>query len=96
MVPAQTPAIFDDNAGLLRPGAAERADMPVTLIRGAQSLEVTRQINHALAQRLPDAHEVTIGGAGHMSPVTHASETAEAIRSLVEKAEERVNLRGCH
>ncbi len=96
MVPAQAPAIFDDNAGLLRSGAAERADMPVMLVRGARSLEVTGHINHALAERLPDAHEVTIEGAGHMAPVTHARESAEAIRSLVEMTEERVNLRGCH
>ncbi|WP_436397995.1 alpha/beta fold hydrolase [Roseobacter sp. S98] len=93
LVPGQSPAIFDDNAGLMRPGVLERASMPVLLMRGDQSPEITRHINAALARRLPAATLCTVAGAGHMAPLTHASEVARVVRSLIEVAEEGVDLR---
>ncbi|WP_295313214.1 alpha/beta hydrolase [Roseobacter sp.] len=92
LVPAQSPMIFDDSPGLLRPGRLGRITMPVLLMRGAQSPDVTAHINRALAHRLPDAREVTIAHAGHMAPVTHPQDVADAIGSHIEMAEKGVDL----
>ncbi|QJF52249.1 alpha/beta fold hydrolase [Roseobacter ponti] len=92
LVPAQSPMIFDDSPGLLRPGRLGRITVPVLMMRGAQSLDVTGHINAALAQRLPDAREVTIAQAGHMAPLTHPQAVADAIRSHIEMAEKGIDL----
>lgn len=86
IVPAQTAAIFDDNAHLLAPERMSRAAMPTLLIAGSKSPAIARTINAALVRRLPDAQTVTIPDAGHMAPMTHPSEVAEAIAALVEMA----------
>lgn len=83
-IPAQTPAIFDDSHGLLAPGMMERADMPTLLIEGTQSPAIVHDINAALARRLPQARRETVAQAGHMAPMTHATEVAEAILRLVQ------------
>ena len=93
LVPGQSPTIFDDDAGLMRPGVIERASMPVLLVRGDRSPEITRHINTALTRRLPTATHCTVGDAGHMAPLTHSAEVASAVRSLIEMTEKGVNLR---
>jgi pimeloyl-ACP methyl ester carboxylesterase len=34
-------------------------------------------------RRLPDARRVSVDGAGHMVPITHPAEVAEAIRDFL-------------
>lgn len=79
LVPAQYPAIFEDRQSVLSQERLARVNMPVLLVRGDQSLDVTAHINSALAEHLPNARQTTIEGAGHMAPITHAAETAAVI-----------------
>jgi pimeloyl-ACP methyl ester carboxylesterase len=48
--------------------------VPTLLLRGALSPLPTRRICELLAQALPDARLVTLNDAGHMAPLTHASQ----------------------
>jgi len=83
LVPATEGALFHDNAGVVAQGQIERITCPVLLIEGDQSPAIIHAINSALAERLPDATRVSINGAGHMVPVTHARHTAAAIRKFL-------------
>lgn len=88
MVPEQTPAIFRDVPGVLNPGQLDRVDMPCLLLRGADSPQIIEVIQTGLARRMPQARLHVVNGAGHMLPITHPRQTAAAIRSLVEMAQE--------
>ncbi len=79
LIPAGAPAINDDNAAQLAPGRLETLDIPVLLLRGDQSHPVTAAINARLANRLPNATQRVIAGAGHMGPLTHPAVFAEHI-----------------
>lgn len=83
MVMATGADLHADRAGLLRPGVLENCTLPVLLLRGTASPAVTRAINRALAQRLPNARSSEIAGAGHMLPLTHATQTANAIDNFL-------------
>ncbi len=78
-VPASGPFLFGDSAKLLQGDAFSRARMPVLLMRGDQSDEMTGAINVSLARRLPDVREVVMEGVGHMAPITHSSRVATHI-----------------
>jgi len=84
LIPAQSPGIIDDSAGLLTPGVLDGVRMPVLLLQGTQSPKIVRTINAALAARLPDARVVDVAGAGHMGPITHAAAVAEEIGAFLE------------
>ncbi|WP_245706416.1 alpha/beta fold hydrolase [Ruegeria marina] len=86
IVPTVDNALFEDSAGLLRPGILDRVTMPVLLLRGALSHPVMTAISQGLVRRLPEAREAVIDGAGHMLPITHPEETAQQIRSLWARA----------
>ncbi|WP_227267576.1 alpha/beta fold hydrolase [Roseobacter weihaiensis] len=88
LVPAQTPAILDDNAQLMAPGMLGRADMPGVLVQGQRSPEIIDAIHESLAARLPNTRRAWIAGAGHMCPLTHPLAVADEIRGLLEMAEE--------
>jgi pimeloyl-ACP methyl ester carboxylesterase len=45
--------------------------VPTLLLHGTSSPWPTRRICDLLERVLPDAHLRTVGGAGHMAPVTH-------------------------
>jgi pimeloyl-ACP methyl ester carboxylesterase len=76
LVAASNPALSDDTAGLLCPGALESLHMPVTLIRGADSPTIVAAIHAALMARIPQASDRTVPGAGHMLPITHPDQIA--------------------
>jgi pimeloyl-ACP methyl ester carboxylesterase len=77
VIEAQRAALHDDAAGLLtRLGAVE---CPVLLLEGTASPPVIGAIQTRLAAGLRDARRAAIPGAGHMAPVTHAAEVAEAL-----------------
>lgn len=80
VVPMVDNALFADRAGLLKPGAMDRARMPIKLLRGTLTHPVIGAINDGLVRRLPNASAATVDGAGHMAPITHAAETAGIIR----------------
>jgi pimeloyl-ACP methyl ester carboxylesterase len=87
-VAGQGPMIYDDNAGLLAPGALNRVSMPCVLVNGGDSLDITDAINQGLVERLPNAYRREINGAGHMVPITHPDKVATVIAELLEMAEE--------
>lgn len=79
LIPATEGALYHDNAGVVADGKIEAITCPVLLIEGDQSPAIINAINGALAARLPDATRACINGAGHMVPITHAKEVAQAI-----------------
>lgn len=86
VVPACRPSLIDDVHGLLKPGVLDRANMPTQLLRGSTSPKSIQIVNDGLARRLPDAVCKVVDGAGHMVPVTHPAQTAEALRELFARA----------
>ncbi|MEH6391591.1 MAG: alpha/beta hydrolase [Sulfitobacter sp.] len=85
-VPASQPFLRDDSAGLLAPGKFERASMPVLLMDGATSGDMTDAISTSLAKRLPDVTRSEIEGAGHMAPLTHPEAVAAQIRTFLARS----------
>ncbi len=79
LIPATEGALYHDNAGVVAQGKIEGITCPVLLIEGDHSPAIIHAINGALAKRLPDATRVSVKGAGHMVPITHAKEVAQAI-----------------
>ncbi|QFU09627.1 Pimeloyl-[acyl-carrier protein] methyl ester esterase [Rhodobacteraceae bacterium THAF1] len=75
------PGLSQDKCGLLADGALEAVDAPVLLVRGAQTHPVIPAILDALEMRLPNATRTRIDGAGHMAPLTHAAQVAQAIKA---------------
>lgn len=65
------PSLWQDRAGMLAPGGLEALDMPVTLLRGSETVPVIAEVHRGLMMRLPQVQEVVVGGAGHMSLLTH-------------------------
>lgn len=86
LVPVQYPAIFEDVQKLLSADRLARVRMPTLLVRGDQSPSITAHINDTFAQLLPNARQMTIKGAGHMLPITHPEETAQAVSALLDVA----------
>lgn len=86
-VPASQPFLFEDNAGLLAGNRFGETQVPVLLMRGAQSDATTKVINTALAARFGNAKAVELAGAGHMGPVTHPVETAREIKAFWQSLE---------
>lgn len=86
VVPDTVGFIYDDNAGLLRPGMLDAVTMPTLLMRGSQTLPAIIAINDGLERRLPNASQSVIKGAGHMAPITHPVEAAAAIGDLLKRS----------
>lgn len=82
-IPASTPFLGEDRGGLLAPGMFDRATMPALLVEGSASPKAAHAINDSLMRRLPDARRVTVEGAGHMVPITHPGDVAEAVRDFL-------------
>jgi pimeloyl-ACP methyl ester carboxylesterase len=70
------------------PASAYRAlDFPVLILRGEHAPPPTRVIAESLSRLLPASRLLTIAGAGHMGPLTHAPEVAALIvRHIVDAA----------
>ena len=81
LVRASASAIEDDRDGITTTACLAQVTVPVTLIRGADSPPVIAAIHAALADRLPDAVDHVVAGAGHMLPLTHIAEVAALIRA---------------
>jgi pimeloyl-ACP methyl ester carboxylesterase len=74
---------LDDAPGLTMPGRIEALSLPVLLIEGSASPPIVRAVHEALAARLPQARQVMIAGAGHMSPLTHPEGVAGEIAAFL-------------
>jgi lipase len=74
---------MDDVAGLAAPGRLEALRQPVLLIEGSASPPIVREVQGALAGRLPDARRVVAIGAGHMAPLTHPQNVAGEIATFL-------------
>lgn len=83
MIAASVAGIHDDSGGLFLPGRPERFDRPVLLLDGGASPPIFGAVNRALARRLPRARRVTVPGAGHMLPITHAAAVAAAVDAWI-------------
>lgn len=83
LIVAGAGGINDDNSGVLNTGRLEGLDVPVLLLQGTQSPRVITAINDALADRLPNARQVRVNGAGHMLPVTHSQKVAQKIGNFI-------------
>ncbi|KNG92595.1 alpha/beta fold hydrolase [Pseudaestuariivita atlantica] len=88
LVVAGNPGIVEDVGGILAPGRLEALDLPVLLMDGAASPPVIDDIQRALHARLPRARRLTVPGAGHMLPLTHARAVADGILALNEERAE--------
>lgn len=69
----------------VRPSLDEykRIDMPVRLIVGGKTRHPASKVIEILSSLLPDAHQITLPGAGHMSPFTHRQEINRLIREFL-------------
>ncbi len=72
--------LFEDAAGLL-PRLGELR-IPVLLAQGARTPPIMDRICAALERRISGATRCSIEGAAHMAPITHAAQTAAAIRDF--------------
>ena len=52
---------------------------PVLILRGERAPTPTRVIAEGLSEQLSDSRLTVVGGAGHMGPLTHASEVSALI-----------------
>jgi pimeloyl-ACP methyl ester carboxylesterase len=66
------------------PGAYRTLDCPVLILRGEHALAPSRLVAEGLFGLLPASEIMVVRGAGHMGPLTHASEVSRLIvRHLV-------------
>ncbi len=79
MIYAADSKVYQDDYGFAEPGRLEVISVPVLLMEGGESHFSVAHMNAALDKRLPDSLRSTINGAGHMLPITHPQETAQAI-----------------
>lgn len=79
LIPATNPVLWEDCANMTGAGRLEAITAPTLLVQGATSPAIIGAVMDVLAARLPNAHSVTIAGAGHMLPLTHS----EAVRDVV-------------
>ncbi|KIC35553.1 alpha/beta fold hydrolase [Leisingera sp. ANG-M7] len=73
--------LYDDENGILAPGALDAVAMRVQILTGADSPPVIPAIARSLSRRLDAAH-TAVPGAGHMLPITHPQETAALLRNF--------------
>ena len=83
LIEAQNSVLIDDNASLLDHGRLESLGLPVLLVEGAMSPPIIGAIHDELARRLPQVSRKWLEGAGHMLPITHAGQSADAIRAFL-------------
>ena len=86
VVPACRASLYEDRAGMLKPGVLDRVTAPALLLRGSNTHPVIGVINDGLARRLRDAQNHVVQGAGHMLPISHPAETATELRALFARA----------
>ncbi len=79
LMPKCDTLLFEDRSRLLTSGRLEELEMPVTFVDGGESHPVIAEIISTIGDRIKDAEWVSIKGAGHMLPMTHPKELAQAV-----------------
>ncbi|WP_108814469.1 alpha/beta fold hydrolase [Loktanella sp. Alg231-35] len=76
-------AIEEDADNITSAETLASLKMPVTLIRGSETQPVIAAIHKRLAERIPQATDHVVAGAGHMLPISpaHVSAVAAIIRA---------------
>jgi pimeloyl-ACP methyl ester carboxylesterase len=70
------------------PGDAyARIAAPALVLSGERSPLAARRVGTLLAAAMPQGRQQTIAGAGHMGPITHATEVNQAIAAHIAAAE---------
>lgn len=73
------------------PSEAYRSfDFPVLVLRGQLGPTPTRLIAERLVELIADSRLITVAGAGHMGPVTHAAEVSGLVVQHIEAASARL------
>jgi pimeloyl-ACP methyl ester carboxylesterase len=57
---------------------------PTLLICGGRTRKPARRVMEKIRSALPEAHYLEIPDAGHMSPLSHPAEVADAIRAHID------------
>ena len=81
LIEAQNPVLLDDAAGMLAAGGLEAILVPTLLIDGAASPPIIDAVHNVLAARLPKSQRLSVQGAAHMVPITHAQTIAQAVQA---------------
>ena len=55
--------------------------VPTLLIDGAASPPIIDAVHKALSARLPHSQRLSVQGAAHMVPITHAQTVAKAVQA---------------
>ncbi|MES2967095.1 MAG: alpha/beta hydrolase [Pseudomonadota bacterium] len=84
LIAAQNDALLDDSAGLLGFMRLESVGAPVLLVEGADSPPIIAAVHAELARRLPRATRLSVPGAGHMVPITHAGALALDVQAFLD------------
>lgn len=81
---------FADEAGAVAgwtpPGPGAGLDLPVVLVRGADSPPPTHHLVDRLAASFPEARVVTVDDANHLLPLTASGALARAVESAAARA----------
>ncbi|MDJ0627961.1 MAG: alpha/beta hydrolase [Rhodobacter sp.] len=85
VIPAQNGSLFEDNAGMLAPGRLEAIAAPTLLLAGSASPAIVHAIQDVLQTRLRMTARQVVPDAGHMLPITHAAEVADAIAPFLSR-----------
>lgn len=90
---ARAPVIIAEaqatNAAALDREAIGRIGVPLLVLDGGRSPDVTRRMARRLSELVPASEHVTIGGAGHMGPVTSAAAVAPVIADFLSRRARR-------
>lgn len=86
VVPDTHAFLYDDSSGLLAPGALDACHIPTLIMRGELAHPAITATNEGLAARMPNATTSVIKGAGHMAPISHPLEVAQAIQPLLARS----------
>ncbi|MDU8927278.1 alpha/beta hydrolase [Alisedimentitalea sp. MJ-SS2] len=84
LIEANDETVMKDQPRILARKLIEQVKVPVLLIRGAQSSPIVAPIHAAIYRRLPQAHSLSIEGAGHMVPMSHPEAVAREIAGFLE------------
>lgn len=82
LIIAAEPALAEDSGGVFE--RLPDVSCPVVLVDGGQSPEIMAAIMDGLSFQIPQAQRITLADAGHMAPLSHPAQIADAIRLTVQ------------
>ncbi len=83
MILENTKSVIDPNGGGKTLKDMAKVSTPCLLMEGAHSPKTISRVNDALEQTLPNVKRKVFENAGHMGPITHPLEVAQAIREFL-------------